>query len=133
MTRDRGPLARVEFIEAPAFTRHVHEYLNDDGYRALQERLVANPSAGDMMPGTGGFRKMRWADRRRGKGRRGGLRIIYFYFESRQQIWLITLYGKDEASDLTPAEKKALRAALDVEVNARSQKSAARRGPRRSE
>lgn len=121
----------MEFIEAPAFTRHVHEYLHDEGYRALQERLTANPSAGDVMPGTGGFRKMRWSDPRRGKGRRGGLRVIYFYFESEQQIWLMTLYGKDEAADLTPREKKALKAALDAEVKARAQKRAARRGLRR--
>ena len=53
----------MEFIEAPAFTRHIIEYLDDEGYSALQERLAANPRAGDMMPGTGGFRKMRWADR----------------------------------------------------------------------
>jgi hypothetical protein len=88
----------MEFIEAPAFSRHVHEYLNDDGYRALQAELAANPELGDVTSGTGGFRKMRWADPRRGKARRGGLRIIYFYFESEQQISLMTLYGKDEAS-----------------------------------
>jgi hypothetical protein len=122
----------MEFIEAPSFTRHVHEYLNGESYRELQERLATNPRAGDVMPGTGGFRKMRWADPRRGKGRRGGLRIIYFYFESEQQIWLMTLYGKNEATDLTPIQKKALKAALDAEVIARAQKGAARRGPRRS-
>lgn len=121
----------MEFIEAPAFTRHVHEYLDDDSYRGLQGQLMANPGLDDVMPGTGGFRKMRWADPRRGKGRRGGLRIIYFYFASEQQIWLMTLYGKDEASDLTPKEKKALKAALDVEVKARAERRAAHRGPRR--
>lgn len=57
----------MEFIEAPAFTRHVHEYLNDDDYRTLQAELAANPELGDVMSGTGGFRKMRWADPRRGK------------------------------------------------------------------
>lgn len=111
----------MEFIEAPAFTRHVHEYLKDASYRALQERLIGNPDSGDVMPGTGGFRKMRWGDSRRGKGRRGGLRIIYFYFESEQQIWLMTLYGKNEAADLTPKEKKALKAALEVELKARTE------------
>ncbi len=116
------------FIEAPAFTRHVDEYLDDDRYRALQGALAANPDLGDLMPGTGGFRKLRWADPRRSKGRRGGLRIIYFYFESDQQIWLMTLYGKDEASDLTPKEKKVLKAAINLEVRARAEKRAARRG-----
>lgn len=74
---------------------------------------------------------MRWADPRRRKGRKGGLRIIYFYFESEQQIWMMTLYGKNEAADLTPSEKKALKAALDVELKVRAQRRAARRGPRR--
>ncbi len=118
----------MEFIEAPAFTRHVHEYLDDDRYRALQGALAANPNLGDVMQGAGGFRKMRWADPRRGKGRRGGLRIIYFYFESDQQIWLMAVYGKDEASDLTASEKKALKAAMDLELKARAEKRAARRG-----
>jgi hypothetical protein len=122
----------MEFIEAPFFTQHVHGYLNDESYRALQEELAINPRTGDVMPGTGGFRKMRWADPRRGKGRRGGLRIIYFYFESEQQIWLMMLYGKNEATDLTPVQKKALKAALDAEVEARAQVRAAHRGPRRS-
>jgi hypothetical protein len=99
-------LLTMEFIEAPAFTRRVSVYLIDDGYRNLQNHLAANPELGDLMPGTGGFRKLRWADRTRGKGRRGGLRIIYYYFWANQQIWLMTLYDKDEASDPTPKEKK---------------------------
>ena len=70
----------MEFIEAPAFTRYISEYLADDDYRRLQNQLANNPELGDLMPGTGGFRKLRWADPRRGKGRRGGLRIIYYYF-----------------------------------------------------
>ena len=78
------------------------------------------------MRGTGGFRKLRWADPRRGKGRRGGLRIIYFYFESQQQIWLMMLYGKDQAADLSPKEKKALKAAIELELRFRSQRRGVR-------
>ena len=63
---------------------------------------------------------MRWADARRSKGRRGGLRIIYFHFSSDHQIWLMTLYGKDEASDLTPQQKKALKVAIEKELAARA-------------
>ena len=81
------------------------------------------------MPGTGGFRKMRWADAGRGKGRRGGLRIIYYYFKSDHQIWLMTVFDKDEASDLSPKEKKARKTAIEGALAAR----AARRGrPRKS-
>jgi hypothetical protein len=105
----------VEFIEAQ--------------YRAVQEEIGTNPELGDFMPGTGGFRKMLWADARRGKGRRVGLRIIYCHFKSDHQIWLMTVFDKDEASDLNPKEKKALKTAIEGELAAR----AARRGrPRRS-
>jgi hypothetical protein len=110
----------MEFIEAPAFTRHLSDYLDDGDYREIQARLGANPELGDLMPGTGGFRKMRWADVRRGKGRRGGLRIIYYHFKSEHQIWLMTLYDKNEAADLTAKEKKALKASIESELAARA-------------
>ncbi|MGA9392452.1 MAG: hypothetical protein WBV69_18645 [Candidatus Sulfotelmatobacter sp.] len=110
----------MEFIEAPAFTRRLGDYLNDDSYKELQSRLGAYPELGDLMPGTGGFRKVRWADRQRGKGRRGGLRIIYYYFKCDSLIWLMTLYDKDEASDLTTKQKKTLKVALETELQARA-------------
>lgn len=116
----------MEFIEAPAFTRHVSQYLADDEYRVLQAKLAANPQSGAVMPGTGGFRKLRWADPRRQKGRRGGLRIIYYFFFTDQQIWLMTLYDKDEAADLTAKEKKALREAISAELDARGAERAIR-------
>ena len=112
----------MEFFEAPPFTRFLRDYLADEEYRSLQHLLAQNPELGDMMPGTGGFRKLRWADQRRGKGRRGGLRIIYYYFPAEQQIWLMTLFGKDEADDLTAAEKSALRDSIAAELKARAQK-----------
>lgn len=122
----------MEFIEAPAFTRHISGYLADDEYRALQSELARNPEKGDLMPGTGGFRKLRWADPRRGKGRRGGLRVIYYHFASDQQIWLMALYDKDEAADLTPKEKKALKAAIEAELQARqASRLIGKKGPRR--
>jgi hypothetical protein len=109
----------MEFLEAPAFTRYVSGYLTDDEYRELQNRLAAAPEHGDVIRGTGGFRKLRWTDPRRGKGRRGGLRVIYYYFPGAQQIWLITLYDKDEASDFTPKERQALKSAIEIELRAR--------------
>jgi hypothetical protein len=112
----------MEFIEAPAFTRHLSRYLNDEGYRELQAKLDANPDLGDVMPGTGGFRKLRWADVRRGKGRRSGLRVIYYHFKSDSQIWLVTLYDKNEASDLTEREKKALKTSIEDELEARTRR-----------
>jgi hypothetical protein len=117
----------MEIIEAPAFTRYVDEYLDDEQYRALQTALANDPEAGDVMPGTGGFRKMRWADPGRGKGRRGGLRVIYYYFEMDQQIWMMTIYGKNEAADLSAGEKKALKTAIESETRQRAERRSARR------
>lgn len=112
----------MEFLEAPAFSRHVSEYLADDEYRELQYQLARNPELGALMPGTGGFRKLRWKDPRRGKGRRGGLRIIYCFFLADQQIWLMTIYDKAEASDLTAKQRKALKNALEAELHTRRAK-----------
>jgi hypothetical protein len=109
----------MEFFEAPAFTRYVSSYLTDDEYREMQGRLASAPEVGDMIPGTGGFRKLRWVDPKRGKGQRGGLRVIYYYFPGERQIWLITLYGKNEASDLTPKQKQALKSAIEDELRIR--------------
>jgi mRNA-degrading endonuclease RelE of RelBE toxin-antitoxin system len=79
------------FFETPLFTRLLPDYLDDDGYRMLQEALLKNPEKGDVMPGTGGFRKLRWRDPRRGKGKRGGLRVIYYYLTADHHIWFFTI------------------------------------------
>lgn len=110
----------MEFIEAPVFTQLVTSYLKDDSYKELQSFLMANPEAGDVIQGSGGFRKLRWLDSRRGKGKRGGMRIIYYYFPDNEQIWFLTLYNKSEASDLTSQQKKALKGLIDAEKEARS-------------
>ena len=117
----------MEFIEAPLFTQLLSDYLNDDEYREPQLHLARDREAGDVIQGTGGFRKVRWADPRRGKGRRGGLRVIYFYFEQDRQIWFLTMYGKDEAADLTSKEKRALKAAIEVEKRQRVRRRPLRR------
>lgn len=70
----------MEFIEAPAFSHYLSDYMSDEQLRNLQTFLMAKPMAGDVIQGTGGFRKLRWSDERRRKGKRGGLRIIYYLF-----------------------------------------------------
>lgn len=110
---------KAVFVELPAFERHRPDYLDDDGFRGLQTALMKNPAAGDVMEGTGGLRKLRHADARRGKGKRGGLRIIYYWWDGGSQFWLFTLYDKDEAADLSPEDKKALRAMLKSELESR--------------
>lgn len=117
----------MEFVEAPTFTGLVGAYLDDDAYRGLQTFLAGEPDAGDVMPGTGGFRKLRWGDRRRGQGKRGGLRVIYYHLSGDAQIWLFTLYDKREVTDLSPAEKRQLKAALDAELARRAARRLSRR------
>lgn len=108
------------FYELPAFEKMREHYLNDDAFKALQNELMVNPEAGAVIAGTGGLRKIRFADEARGKGKRGGLRVIYFYKTADEQIWLFTLYDKDEASDLTADQRKVLKMRLDQQIKARS-------------
>ncbi len=112
----------MEFIEAPLFSQLVADYLSDDDYRDLQRRLSDDPQAGEVIPGTGGFRKLRWRDTRRGKGKRGGLRVIYYYLVLDSQIWLFTIYGKGEVEDLSSSEKRVLKAAIEEETRRRSRR-----------
>ena len=107
------------FVELPPFERHRHDYLTDGEFQALQRSLMANPTVGDVIEGTGGLRKLRWGDPRRGKGKRGGLRIIYYWWVTGEQCWLFSLYNKDEASDLTPTQRKSLKQLLQREQNLR--------------
>jgi len=123
MIEDSAHTGWLQFVEAPAFARFREDYLDDDGFAELQQYLTRKSEAGDMVPGAGGIRKLRWKDSRRGKGRRGGLRVIYYCFLSEQEIWLLTLYDKDEAVDLTKDEREQLRRALEAERAARKARS----------
>ena len=97
-------------------------YFDDASFRELQVELMKNPEAGDVIKGTGGLRKVRYADEKRGKGKRGGLRAIYFWKDADDQFWLLTVYDKDEADDLTADQRKMLKGRLDAEIKARSAK-----------
>ena len=79
---------KAVFVELPAFERFRADYLDDLTFGDLQNALMSNPEAGDVIEGTGGLRKMRFADRRRGKGKRGGLRVIYYWWSAGMQFWL---------------------------------------------
>ena len=110
---------KASFVELPAFDRVRAEYLDDERFSALQAVLMASPEAGDVIPGTGGLRKLRFGDGRRGKGKRGGLRVIYFWWEAGSEFWLFTLYGKGEVADLSPAERSGVKKLLKAELEAR--------------
>lgn len=109
------------FIELPPFERYRTSYLDDEAFRALQQELLTNPQIGDTIKGTGGLRKMRFADKDRGKGKRGGIRVIYYWWLGGSQFWLFTLYNKDEANDLTEDQCKLLSVMLKNELNTRGQ------------
>jgi hypothetical protein len=99
------------FVETPLFTRLVQEYLSDDEYALLQQALMADPQIGDVIPGSGGVRKMRW--RVAGRGKRGGIRIIYFLRLARGQIWLLTLYAKNVTDTISAHVLKQIKAEID--------------------
>ena len=80
---------------------------------------MKDPEAGDPIPGTGGLRKLRFRDAWRGKGKRGGLRIIYYWWEPGSQFWLFTLYGKGDVKDLTADERKTFKLLIKQELDAR--------------
>jgi mRNA-degrading endonuclease RelE of RelBE toxin-antitoxin system len=89
----------ITFIETRLFTRKVGDYLSVEEYRALQWELATRPDIGDIIPASGGVRKVRWAGK--GRGKRGGLRIIYYWRTTYGQILLLTLYAKNETADIT--------------------------------
>jgi mRNA-degrading endonuclease RelE of RelBE toxin-antitoxin system len=75
----------------------------------LQAALVLRPELGDVIPDTGGLRKLRWGESKRGRGKRGGVRVIYYWYSPQALIYLLVLYSKGERDDLGFAEKKSLR------------------------
>lgn len=107
------------FIELPTFEKYREDYLDDGSFKEFQQVLIENPKAGDVIEGTGGLRKIRFADKRRQKGKRGGIRVIYYWWLDGSQFWLFTLYDKNEADDLTAKQKKTLKDLLDKELKER--------------
>ncbi|HEY2527936.1 MAG TPA: type II toxin-antitoxin system RelE/ParE family toxin [Xanthobacteraceae bacterium] len=93
------------FIETPIFTRQVVEALTDEQYGLLQASL-GRPDAGDLIKGSGGIRKLRWA--LPGRGKRGGIRVVYFWRVTESQIMMLTMYAKNEQANLTAAQVKQL-------------------------
>ncbi len=110
---------KAVFVELPPFERYRADYLDEDAFRRLQQLLMLDPEAGPLIPGTGGLRKLRFPDERRGKGKRGGLRVIYYWWDSGLQFWLFTIYDKDEKSDLTKAQRETLKQMIKNELEAR--------------
>ncbi len=101
----------ISFVETKLFTRLVQEYLSDDEYSQLQQALAADPEVGPVIPGSGGVRKMRWSVT--GRGKRGGLRVIYYLRTRRGQIWMLTLYLKNVAENIPAHVLKQIKDEID--------------------
>ena len=101
-------------VETLLFTRRVGELLSEEEYRQLQLELASRPKSGDVIPGTGGVRKLRWG--RGGKGKRGGVRVFYLHREREGRILLLNMIDKTRRGDLPAAELRKLRAAMEEEL-----------------
>lgn len=102
----------LHFIESPLFTRRSVDRLTLDEFFALQNELLNRPDAGAVIQGTNGLRKLRFGAK--GSGKRGGVRVIYYWLVSDGEIYLLNLYAKNEQSDLTADQKKDLRKVVEV-------------------
>ena len=101
------------FIETSKFTKLLSDYLSDDEYRMLQWHLQEKPDSGDIVRGSGGVRKVRWAPE--GKGKSGGVRVIYYWKKSDHEIWMLTIYSKSEQSTIPGHILKKVAEAIDNE------------------
>lgn len=100
------------FIETRLFTRLVDRYLAEDELRRLQIALAQDPERGPVIPGSGGVRKLRWAGS--GRGKRGGIRVIYYVRRNDGEIWLLTLYAKNETNSIPVHILRAIREEIDT-------------------
>lgn len=101
----------MEFVEAPLFTKLLEDYINDKEYAALQIELSLRPDAGSLIPGSGGIRKLRWGGK--GKGKRGGLRVIYYWQVGKDEIWMLAVYAKNEAEDIPVSLLREIKEAVE--------------------
>ena len=100
-------------VETSVFTRRVVEVLTDAEYRELQAVLATRPTVGAVIAGSGGLRKVRWAPR--GRGKRGGVRIIYYWAAAQDRIVMLFIYAKSERDDLSPEQLRVLRRVVETE------------------
>jgi hypothetical protein len=101
----------LTFVESRGFTEKLRALVDDEAYRAFQNELQDNPEKGDLIKEAGGVRKVRL--RLPGRGKSGGARVIYLYLENHALLYLLTIYTKKEQADLSPEQKKAIRAVVE--------------------
>jgi len=98
-------------IETPIFTRLIKEMMTDDEYRELQEALVNRPDSGDLIKKSGGLRKVRW--KLQGRGKSGGIRVIYYWVVSDEQIYMLYVYPKGKQENLTLNQLATLKSIVE--------------------
>ena len=98
------------FVETPFFTEDLLAMLSDDEYREMQNDLLLKPTKGALIPCSGGFRKLRWSQGH--KGKRGGVRVIYFWDKPSEKLYLIYIYKKGVQEDMTQNQVKILKSLL---------------------
>ena len=98
-------------IETSVFSRLIQELMSDEDYRALQEALITRPESGDIIQGSGGLRKIRW--KLEGQGKRGGIRVIYYWVTADDQVRMLYVYRKTQQADLTPKQLATLKSIVE--------------------
>ncbi len=97
----------MEIAETSIFTKEITKILSDDAYREFQSYLTAHPKSGDVIKGSGGLRKIRW--KAQGRGKSGGIRTIYYYYQDESLLLMIYVYEKSKTEDLTPKQIEILK------------------------
>lgn len=103
----------MRFVETPIFTKVITALLDDESYRRLQSALMRRPEHGPTIGGTRGARKIRWS--RSGAGKRGGIRVIYYWAAREAAFYMLYAYAKNEQGDLTPKQARVLAALIREE------------------
>jgi len=103
----------MEIIETSIFTRKIRELISDEEYGELQFALIQRPDSGVVIPQSGGIRKIRWSGS--GRGKRGGIRVIYYWYVNEQQIYMLLAYAKNEQANLSTAQLKVLKKLVEEE------------------
>jgi mRNA-degrading endonuclease RelE of RelBE toxin-antitoxin system len=108
-------MAYMIIIETKIFTKQITELLDNDEYREFQNYLAADPTKGKVIRGTSSLRKIKWKSKT--KGKRGGIRVIYYFVDLKSNILMLFAYTKSEQEDLTPAQIKILNKIIAEEYN----------------
>ncbi len=103
----------MRIIETPSFTKRVQKILSEEEYRLFQIKLIGDPDAGNIIQGSGGIRKIRWSGS--GRGKRGGSRILYYWYNKQGLLLMLFIFKKNEKDDLTKTQLKTLKTIVESE------------------